>query len=75
VFGKIITSEQKEMLEECQRYGLTIVEVGSYLDRFEGLLNSIRDQVKGTNLDKLSFQKITTKLNRIMDIVKNSVKE
>lgn len=75
VFGKVKTNEEKEMFEECQRYGLTMIDANSFLDPFEGLLNRVREQVKATNLDRLSFQKITTKLNKIMAIVKKSINE
>lgn len=73
VCGKIETSEQKEMFEECQKYGLRMVDAGSFLDPFEGLLNNIGKQATGTNLDRLSLQKIETKLNKIREIVKKSL--
>jgi len=73
IFGKINTPREKEMYEESQKYGLNLVDVASFVDGFEGLLNGIREQAKGTNLDRLSCQKIENKLNKITMIVKKSI--
>lgn len=74
VFGHIETPEEEEMFEECQTYGLKMVDASSFLDLFEGLLNDVGEQSRGTNLDRLSLQKIETKLNKIKEIVKESIK-
>lgn len=73
VFGKITTKKEKEMYEEAQNYELKTVDASSFFDSFEELLNRIRGQAMGTNLDRLSCHKIKTKLNKIGKIVKKSL--
>lgn len=75
VCGRINTDEEKEMLKEAQQYSLNLVDAITFFDPFEGLLNRIIDETKGTSLDRLSFQKIENKLCKIKEAVKKSLQE
>jgi len=74
VFGRIETEEEKEMFKESETYNLKMVDASKLFDPFQEILNKIRVQATGTNLDKLSVQKIESKLGKIESIVKKSMK-
>jgi hypothetical protein len=75
VCGKIREGNLKEksMYEECLKYGLKIIDPKTYYDEFEILLNEITDEAKGTNLDRLSLERISTKIDKTKKLVKESL--
>lgn len=74
VFGKIETEEEKQMFRESETYNLKMVDAGKFLNPFQRILNEIRVQTRGTNLDRLSLKKIDSRLSKIESIVKKSLK-